>query len=212
MIAPALIEAALRAWRPALVIRPSDAVYHLVVGGPRALAASLPDAVKPFVGAGLDLIEKQAGHTSITTATPLDPIVTLSPSAVADPITEACTLAHEWCHVNQIARNGRAQAVADYIDGELRAQREADAAAAGLCVRYWLTGELPAEAPALSDLYLLSEGASALARRILASHLASIRDGVCPPLDVCVRLSQWLHATPHDVGAEVLARVAKVPS
>lgn len=211
MIAPTLIESALRAWRPALVVRPSDAVYHLVIGAPRSLAAALPDAVKPFVLVGLDLLEKQAGRTSTTTATPLDPIVTLSPDAVADPITEACTLAHEWCHVNQIARNGRVQATADYTDGELRAQREADAAAAGLCLRYWLTGELPNEAPALSDLYLLGAGAAATARGILASHLASIRDGACPPIDVCVRLAQWLHATPH-APDEVRARVPRVPT
>ena len=51
-------------------------------------------------------------------------------------------LAHELTHVVQIEAAGRAQAVADYTSGELRAQREADAAAAGRWMRYVLTGEI----------------------------------------------------------------------
>ena len=78
-------------------------------------------------------------------------------------------------------------------------------------MRYVLTGDLPDEAPTLSDLYHLATGDAAMARQIIASHLATIRAGVCPTLDVCVALSQWFHAQA-DVPADVLARVAVVPS
>jgi hypothetical protein len=91
------------------------------------------------------------------------------------------------------------------------AQREADASAAGLWMRYVLTGELPVDAPTLGDLYHLDAGDSAMARQIIAAHLATIRAGVVPNLDVCVVLAKWFHAQT-DIPADVLARVAEVPS
>jgi len=213
VIGPDRIEAALRSWRPALVIRPGDPAHAVALGVYRALVGALPDALRGVAGIVLGSLEERSATVSVTLATPADPVIVLSPAAVADPITEACTLAHEWCHVAQIAHTGRAQTVVDYLgSGELRAQREADAAAAGLWLRYVLTGDLPADAPTLSDLYHLDTGDAALARGVVASHLATIRAGACPPLDVCVRLAQWLMATPLDVPDEVRARVARVPS
>ena len=208
-----LIEHALRAWRPARVVRPGSVEHVVATALYRALVDALPLAVRAVTGGVLSSLDDLSQRVSVTVATPLDPVIVLSPSAVADTVTEAATLAHEWCHVAQIAHAGRAQTVVDYLgSGELRAQREADACAAGLWMRYVLTGDLPDEAPTLGDLYHLDAGDAALARAILKSHLATIRAGVCPPIDVCVRLSQWLHATPHEIPADVLARVAKVPA
>lgn len=213
MIPVALIETALRAWRPAEVVRPGSPEHTIATALYRALADALPTPVRAVTAGVLSSLDDLSRRVSVTIATPLDPVVILSPAAVSDPVAEAATLAHEWCHVGQIAHAGRVQSAVDYLgSGELRAQREADAAACGLWMRYVLSGELPAEAPTLGDLYHLDAGDAALARSILASHLATIRAGVCPPLDVCVRLSQWLHATPLDVPAEVRARVAKVTS
>jgi hypothetical protein len=114
-------------------------------------------------------------------------------------------------HRAQVERAGIVQAAVDYLgSGELRAQREADASAAGLWMRYVLTGDLPADAPTLGDLYHLDAGDAAMARQIIAAHLATIRAGVVPNLDVCVVLARWFHAQ-GDIPADALARVAEVP-
>lgn len=214
MIVAALIESALRAWRPATVVRPGSVEHTIATALYRALVDALPPAVRAVTGGVLSSLDDLSQRVSVTIATPLDPVIVLSASAVSDPVTEAATLAHEWCHVAQIAHAGRAQVVVDYLgSGELRAQREADACAAGLWLRYVLTGSLPDEAPTLGDLYHLDAGDVALARAVIASHLATIRAGACPPLDVCVRLSQWMDSMPASVvPAEVRARVAKVPT
>ena len=211
MIDPRRIEAALTAWRPFTVIRPGDPAHVAVVGVYRALVGVLPEALRGVASIVLGSLEERSATVSVTLATPLDPVVVLSPAAVADDVMHCCVLVHEGCHVATIARDGRAQVIVDYLgSGELRAQREADAAAAGLWMRYVLTGDLPADAPTLSDLYHLDAGDAAMARAIIAAHLATIRAGVCPNLDVCVVLARWFHAQ-DDIPADVLARVAVVP-
>lgn len=188
---PAQVESALRAWRPAAALRPGDALHAVVVSLYRALVDALPTSLRVVAGSALDSLDTVSQRVSVTLATPADPVIVLSAAAVADPIDEACTLAHEWTHVGQIARVGRVQSAADYLgSSELRAQREADAYAAGLWLRYVLTGSLPTEAPSLSDLYHLDEGEAALARAAVQSHLDTIRAGSLPPLDVCVILAR----------------------
>ena len=210
-IDPKRIEAALTAWRPFTVIRPGDPAHVAIVGLYRALVGVLPSALRGVTSIILGGLEERSATVSVTLATPLDPVVVLSPAAVADDVTHAATLAHEGCHVATIARDGRAQTVVDYLgSGELRAQREADASAAGLWMRYVLTGDLPADAPTLGDLYHLDAGDAAMARQIIAAHLATIRAGVVPNLDVCVVLAKWFRAQT-DIPADVLARVAVVP-
>ena len=210
-IDPKRIEAALTAWRPFTVIRPGDVAHVAIVGLYRALVGVLPSALRGVTSIILGGLEERSATVSVTLATPLDPVVVLSPAAVADDVTHAATVAHEGCHVATIARDGRAQTVVDYLgSGELRAQREADASAAGLWMRYVLTGDLPVEAPTLADLYHLDAGDAAMARQIIAAHLATIRAGVVPNLDVCVVLAKWFHAQT-DIPADVLARVAVVP-
>lgn len=194
------------AWRRATVFRPGDAALVVMSGGYRALSGLLPAGVRAVASPVLDALDERAERTSVTLATPLDPVVVLSPAAVADPITEACTLAHEWCHVRQIA-DGRVASIVDYTEGELRARAEADATACALWLRYVLTGALPDEAPTLGDLYHLDAGDHELARGVMRSHLATIRAGLVPPLDVCVRLARWLRATPYEMPDDVRARV-----
>ena len=199
----------LLAWRRATVLRPGDPALAAASGLYRALTGLLPASVRAVASPVLDALDKRAERTSVTIATPLDPVIVLSPAAVADPITEACTLAHEWCHVRQIA-DGRVASIVDYAEGELRARAEADATACALWLRYVLTGALPDEAPTLGDLYHLDAGDHELARGVMRSHLATIRAGLVPPLDVCVRLARWLRATPYEMPADVRARVPHI--
>lgn len=200
------VEAHLRAWRPAHVMRPGDTALVAGAGLYRALVGMLPASLRAVAAPVLDALDRRADTTSVTLATPLDPMVVLSPAAVADPITETCTLAHEWCHVRQIA-DGRIASIVDYTEGELRARAEADATACALWLRYVLTGDLPTDAPTLGDLYHLDAHDHDLARGVMRSHLATIRAGLVPPLDVCVSLARWLRATPHEMPADVRARV-----
>ena len=194
------------AWRRATVFRPGDAALVVMSDGYRALSGLLPASVRAVAAPVLDALDERAERTSVTLATPLDPVVVLSPAAVADPITEACTLAHEWCHVRQIA-DGRVASIVDYTEGELRARAEADATACALWLRYVLAGVLPDEAPTLGDLYHLDAGDHELVRGVMRSHLATIRAGLVPPLDVCVRLARWLRATPYEMPAEIRGRI-----
>lgn len=200
------VEAHLRAWRPAHVMHPGDTALVAGAGVYRTLVGMLPASLRAVAAPVLDALDRRADTTSVTLATPLAPVVVLSPAAVADPITEACTIAHEWCHVRQIA-DGRIASIVDYAEGELRARAEADATACALWLRYVLTGALPDDAPTLGDLYHLAAHDHELARGVMRSHLATIRAGLVPPLDVCVRLARWLRATPYEMPAEIRGRI-----
>lgn len=207
MIDSRRIEAALQSHYPSTVLRPGDPLHTAAVSLYAAIATAQPAALRAVTGVVLSTLETLSQRVSVTIGT----VVILSPAAVADDVTHGATIAHEFVHRSQEAREGIVQAAVDYTSGELRAQREADAAAAGLWMRYVLTGDLPDDAPTLGDLYHLDAGDSAMARQIIAAHLATIRAGVCPNLDVCVVLARWLHAQT-DIPADVLARVAVVPS
>jgi len=190
-----------------MVLRPGDALYTVAAGLYSALAAAQPAPMRAVTSVVLSSLETLSQRVSVT----IGSVIVLSPAAVADDVTHAATIAHEMTHRAQVERAGIVQAAVDYLgSGELRAQREADASAASLWMRYILTGDLPAEAPTLADLYHLDAGDAAMARQIIAAHLATIRAGVVPNLDVCVVLAKWLRAQT-DIPADVLARVAEVP-
>lgn len=206
----AAFEAAVVSPRVSLVVRPGDPAHAIVTGAAKALVGALPAVVRPITGAALDPLADVMSRVSVTVPVPLlAPVIVLSPAACADPVSEACGLAHEWCHVVQIEAAGRAQAVADYTSGELRAQREADAAAAGRWMRYVLTGEAP-DAARLSDLYCLDAGDAALAVAIQRAHVDTIRAGLVPNIRACVAAARWLHASPL-VPDEIRARVPALP-
>lgn len=205
-IDPRRIEAALQPHYPSTVLRPGDPLHTAAVTLYAALAAAQPVAMRALTAGVLSSLETLSQRVSVTIGT----VVILSPAAVADDVTHGAALAHEFVHRSQEARSGIIQAAVDYTSGELRAQREAEACAAGLWMRYVLTGDLPVDAPTLSDLYHLDAGDSAMARAIIAAHLATIRAGVVPNLDVCIVLARWFR-TQTDIPADVLARVAVVP-
>lgn len=206
----AAFEAAVVSPRVSLVVRPGDPAHAIVTGAAKALVGALPAVVRPITGAALDPLADVMARVSVTVPVPLlAPVIVLSSVAVADPVSEAATLLHELTHVVQIEAAGRAQAVADYTSGELRAQREADAAAAGRWMRYVLTGELP-DAARLSDLYCLDAGDAALAVAIQRAHVATIAAGLVPNIRACVAAARWLHASPL-VPDEIRARVPALP-
>ena len=205
---PRRIEAALQPHYPSTILRPGDVLYTVAVGLYSALAAAQPAPMRAVTSVVLSSLDTLSQRVSVT----IGSVIVLSPAAVADDVTHAATIAHEFVHRSQVERAGIVQATVDYLgSGELRAQREADAAAAGLWMRYVLTGNLPDEAPTLGDLYHLDAGDAAMARQIIAAHLATIRAGVVLNLDVCIVLARWFHAQ-DDIPADVLARVAAVPS
>jgi hypothetical protein len=196
----------------ATVIRPGDPGREVAVLLVRALAGLLPGVARAALSPLLDAVDEHAGRVSVTLPTPLGTVVVLSPAAVADPVTEACTLLHERVHADQVRdAGGTVQAASDYLgSGELRAQREADAAAGGAWLRYVLTGALPAGAK-LSPIYHLSDDEQNLALDLRASHAATIAAGLVPPLRACVDAARWLAASPL-VPDDVRARVPKVPA
>lgn len=205
----ALAAALARAY-PARVVVPGDVSHDLATGLYRLLVGALPATWRAVAAPVLDGLDSLAARVSVTIPTPDVPVIVLSHAAVADATTRACTMLHEWCHVRQIAHVGRWQTGVDYLgSGELRAQREADATAAALWLRYVIDGALPETAPALADLYHLDAGDSHLVADILAAHLATIRAGCVPPIDVCVVAARWLLASP-TVPDDVRARVAQV--
>jgi hypothetical protein len=176
----------------AKVVRPGDPAHTIATGLYRALASVLPGVTR----APLEALEERAERVSVTLALPaLGPVIVLSPAAVSDPVAWTCTLAHELVHVDQIERAGIAQAAVDYLgSGELRAQREADAAAAGAWLRAVLTGA-PVDVAPLADLYHLAPDDHALALDIQRSHAATVAAGLVPPLNACVEIADWLRET-----------------
>lgn len=198
--------------RVSLVVRPDDPAASLLRLGVSTLAAALPPVARELAAPLVGLVESRASQVSVTVPAfvpGLRPVVVLSRAAVADPVALACTLLHERCHAGQIKAAGDAQAVADYLNGELRAQREADAAAAGRWLRYALTGA-PTFAVPLSDLYCLDAGDAALAVALMRSHIETMRAGLVPPLESCVAAARWLRSHP-DVPEDIAARVPLLP-
>jgi hypothetical protein len=208
----AAFEAAVIAPRVSVVVRPDDPVAALLRLGAGALAAALPSVARTIAAPVVGLVESRAANVSVTVPAFLPgvlPVVVLSRVAVADPVSLSVTSLHEVTHAVQIGRAGNVQAVADYLSGELRAQREADAAAAGRWLRCVLTGELLGVVP-LSDLYCLDAGDAALAVALMRSHVETMRAGLVPPLESCVAAARWLRSHP-DVPEDIASRVPLFP-
>lgn len=126
-------------------------------------------------------------------------LVLMSEAAMRDAVSGASTLAHEVCHRDQGEREGVARNAIDYVASpELRAAREAEAYVVGLWTRYLLTGEMPEPHGVLAsisgDTYHLAAADVDLARGVIASHLATIRGGVCPPIGTALTVLRYLQA------------------
>lgn len=186
------------------VVTPDDAIAI----GARAMLSALAQ-VSPVLTSVVDELELRASHVSVTIPTPAGTVIILSPAAVADPTRYAATVAHEHQHAVQLAAGGAVRTSIDYVASpELRARAEADAYAVGLFVAFLLSGTLPTADEALTSLsggtYHLAPEEVELARGVLASHLATMGGGFCPPLTVAVEVLAWLRAEhPALVVAEV---------
>ena len=176
------------------IVEPGDAPAVAA----RAMLAALGRGV-PALADLVAALEVRASHVSVTIPTPAGSLVILSPAAVADPMRYASTVAHEVTHAKQRDDAGFAQVAVDYVASpELRARAEADAYAVGLWVEYLLTGSFPTADDAVrslsSDTYHLAAEEVELGRGVLESHLATMAQGLPPPLPVAVEALAWLRA------------------
>lgn len=176
----------------ATIVTPDDAPAIAA----RAILAGLARAV-PALADLADQLIVHANRVSVTLPMPAGSLVILSPAAVADPLRYAMTAAHELTHAKQRDDAGFVQVSVNYVAApELRAAREADAYAVGLWVAFVLTGVLPAIDDAVTSLssstYHLAPDEVELGRGILRSHLATMAQGLPPPLPVAVEALAWL--------------------
>lgn len=200
-ITPAIARALsdhLAALHGAHVVTPDEAPARAA----RALLSALARAV-PALSDLVAELEVRADRVSVTAPTPAGPVIILSPSAVADPERYAATVAHEMQHAVQLHGQAVAQSI-DYVASpELRARAEADAYAVGLWVHYLLTGVLPTADDAIaslsSDTYHLAPDEVTLGGGVLASHLATMAQQLCPPLTVAAEVLLWLRAEHPDL-------------
>lgn len=126
-------------------------------------------------------------------------LILMSQAAMRDAVSAVATLAHEVTHRDQGEREGATRNAIDYVGSpEMRAAREAEAYVVGLWTRYLLTGEMPEPHGVLAsisgDTYHLAAADIDLARNIIASHLATIRGGVCPPIGTALTVLRYLQA------------------
>ena len=178
----------------------------------RAVAQALLDAAGrafPLLRSVADQIAVRTARTSVTIPAPGGCFVVLSPMAVKEPKDLATTGAHEHQHAHRENGVGATQTVVDYLEPELRAQREAESYSVGMAVDWFLTGVIPTVDDAILSLkgetYMLPASELELARGILESALASMESGCCPPIATAVNVLAWLRAKHPEL---ILATVA----
>lgn len=124
-------------------------------------------------------------------------VIVYSAAALADPIELIETVAHEHEHARVLKADPDLQVAMDYTSGELRATTEARAYAVGAFARYLVTGVLQRAEDIVAPLahgYLLGESERAHVVALVESHLATIRSGVVPSLEVCHEVLKILRA------------------
>lgn len=124
-------------------------------------------------------------------------VIVYSPAALADPLETIETCAHEHEHARVLRADPDLQVAMDYTSGELRATTEARAYAVGAFARYLVTGHWQTADEIVAPLahgYLLTDTERAHAVTLVASHLATIRAGIVPPLEVCHAVLEILRA------------------
>lgn len=157
--------------------------------------------VQPEVGSVLDRVLEALTHQSFVVPGPGSPVVLISRDDAATPQTFVETAVELAVHASQIRRLGiAAQSLEDYLlSGELRAVYSAHAWLARTFARHLLTGEMPTASNVIEEyarraLLTLDAGELAMARGILASGLATITEGLRPPIAVTATLLAWLRA------------------
>jgi len=184
-----------------------EKMYGLTYLDPRSPgSATALDAVGAAVRVASEFVTRTLGidHPALGTVIPdfstvsmtLGPYVLLSEAAVANLASEIETIVHEAQHGSQNGETTYFQAAVDYLSPELRARAEADAYAAGLFARYLVTGVFVAEQEAVDRLvagpYHLALPELALARSIVRSHVATIAEGLCPPISAAIETYSFL--------------------
>lgn len=114
-------------------------------------------------------------------------VIVYSAAALADPVELIETASHEHEHARVLRADPDLQVAMDYTSGELRATTEARAYAVGAWARYLVTGVLQTAAEIVSPLahgYMLSAAERAHTVTLVETHLATIRGGLVPPLEV----------------------------
>lgn len=154
--------------------------------------------VRPDVGAVLDRVLEALTHKSFVVPGPGEPVVLISRDDAALPQSFAETAVELAVHASQMRRLGAVQSLEDYLlTGELRAVYSAHAWLARAFARHLFTGELPSaqkiiEEYAVRALLPLDANELAMARGILASGLATIAEGLRPPIAITGALLTWL--------------------
>lgn len=131
-------------------------------------------------------------------------VIVYSAAALADPVELIETVAHEHEHARVLKADPDLQVAMDYANGEMRATVEARACAVGAFARYLVTGAWQTADEIVAPLahgYLLSPADREHVAALVASHLATMRAGVVPPLEVCHIVLEILRA--HHPGAIV---------
>ena len=132
------------------------------------------------------------------------PLAIVGAADRVDPVRFAVAAAGLAVHAAQMARAGAVQTVTDYVgSSELRAVRTAHAGIARAFVRYLLTGEALTVDAVAADvaahaLLPLDAVDVTLARGIVASALASVADGLAPPIRAAMGALAWLRANAAD--------------
>jgi hypothetical protein len=132
-------------------------------------------------------------------------VIVYSAAALADPIELIETCAHEHEHARVLKADPDLQVAMDYTSGELRATTEARAYAVGAFARYLVTGAWQTADEIVAPLahgYLLSPADREHVATLVASHLATMRAGVVPSLEICHVVLEILRA--HHPGAIVV--------
>ena len=132
-------------------------------------------------------------------------VIVYSAAALADPIELIETVAHEHEHARVLKADPDLQVAMDYTSGELRATTEARAYAVGAFARYIVTGAWQTADEIVAPLahgYLLSPADREHVAALVASHLATMRAGVVPSLEICHVVLEILRA--HHPGAIVV--------
>lgn len=124
-------------------------------------------------------------------------VIVYSAAALADPIELVETVAHEHEHARVLRADPDLQVAMDYTSGELRATTEARAYAVGAFARYLVTGVLQSAEEIVAPLahgYLLNAAERAHVVALVESHLATMRAGIVPSLEVCHAVLEILRA------------------
>jgi len=184
--------------------RELSARYHTVEITPDAWWLSLLRSVSiapplAWLRAALDVIDDATATRSV--ALPRlggeGAVIVYSRAALADPVELIETVAHEHEHARVLRRDADLQVIVDYANAELRATVEARAYAVGAFARYLVTGVLQTADDIVAPLahgYQLASAERAHCAALVESHLASMRSGVVPPLEVCVAVLEVLRA------------------